>query len=204
VTHSRRCARRSDLHSANFALMTGPRLEGRVTCAPMTMATRADALRLLGQFLGGDAHYRASAAAYGDGGPHALSRALDLFLARPEIGFVWLATVDGDAAGACVVCRAISTSRGGLVAKLDDVTVDVSARGEGIGAAMLASLIAHLRAGGVMRRAGSVRHRPGRRAEQTPAGRERPALRWRAGWRAAMLQERDDHQHTRSSLSQGR
>ena len=131
--------------------MTRPRLEGRVTCAPMTTATRADALRLLGQFLNGDAHYRASAAAYGDGGPHALSRALDLFLARPEIGFVWLATVDGDTAGACVVCRAISTSRGGLVAKLDDVNVDARWQGQGVGGAMLSALAKHLRAEGFHR-----------------------------------------------------
>jgi GNAT superfamily N-acetyltransferase len=120
-------------------------------CAPMTGKTRVHALRLLGAFLAGDDHYRASAGPYGDGGPQALERALDLFLARPELGFVWLACRGDTALGACVVCYAISTSRGTLVAKLDDVTVDVSARGEGIGAAMLASLIAYLRAGGVTR-----------------------------------------------------
>jgi GNAT superfamily N-acetyltransferase len=108
-------------------------------------------LRLLGRFLDADAHYRASAAAYGDGGPQALARALDLFLARPEIGFVWLATVDGETAGACVVCRAISTSRGGLVAKLDDVTVDPRWQGQGVGGAMLAALAGRLRAEGFCR-----------------------------------------------------
>ncbi len=131
--------------------MTRRRLEGRVTCAPMTTSTRADAERLLGQFLGGVAHYRASAAAYGDGGPRALSRALDLFLTRPEIGFVWLATVDGDTAGACVVCRAISTSRGALVAKLDDVTVHARWQAQGVGGAMLWALAEHLRAEGFQR-----------------------------------------------------
>jgi GNAT superfamily N-acetyltransferase len=128
-----------------------PPVQGRIECAPMTPATRADALRLLGGFLDGDAHYRASAAAYGDGGPQALARALDLFLSRPEIGFVWLARVDGDPAGACVVCHAISTSRGGLVAKLDDVTVDARWQGQGVGSAMLAALAGHLRTGGFCR-----------------------------------------------------
>jgi hypothetical protein len=64
-----------------------------VECETMTAATRAAALQLLGRFLAGDAHYRASSAHYGDAGPEALERALDLFLARPEIGFVWLARV---------------------------------------------------------------------------------------------------------------
>jgi hypothetical protein len=82
------------------------------TFAPMTAATRADAEALLGNFLGGDEHYLASRANYGDGGTDALARALELFLARPEIGFVWLAfAAAGDssqnstkAIGACVVC----------------------------------------------------------------------------------------------------
>ena len=57
----------------------------------MNARTRAAAADLLGAFLADDAHYRASAAHYGDGGRPALERALDLFLAHPEIGFVWLA-----------------------------------------------------------------------------------------------------------------
>jgi len=122
-----------------------------VACEPMTAATRAHASRLLGRFLDADAHYRASAARYGDGGAQALSRALDLFLARPELGFVWLARAGDAIAGACVVCYAISTSRGGLAAKLDDVTVDASRWGEGIGGAMLDALVAHLAKQGVGR-----------------------------------------------------
>ena len=119
-----------------------------VECAPMTAATRADASRLLGSFLVDDAHYRASAANYGDGGIAALARALDLFLARPELGFVWLARVRDVAVGACVVCHAISTSRGGLVAKLDDVTIDARWRGKGVGTVMLSALVQHLRHAG--------------------------------------------------------
>ena len=116
-----------------------------VRCAPMTAATRADARRLLGRFLDADPHYRAAAATYGDGGSEALERALDLFLTRPELGFVWLACVDGAAVGACVVCHAISTSRGALVAKLDDVTIEPRWQGQGVGRAMLLALAERLR-----------------------------------------------------------
>ena len=126
-----------------------------LACAPMTAATRNDASALLAQFLRGDDHYLASSAAYGDGGDAALERALDLFLARPGIGFVWLAHArDGTAAvpvGACVVCHAISTSRGSLVAKLDDVTIARSWQGRGVGSAMLAALERYLRALGATR-----------------------------------------------------
>lgn len=126
-----------------------------VECMPMTAATRADARELLGAFLGDDEHYRASAAAYGDGGAEALDRALDLFAARPEIGFVWLAYArEGarrSAVGACVVCRAISTSRGSVVAKLDDVTIRDGWQGRGVGSAMLEALAVRLRAEGATR-----------------------------------------------------
>lgn len=124
---------------------------GRLECAPMTTASRVHAERLLGRFLGGDPHYRAAATAYGDGGAEALERALALFLARPELGFVWLARAADDVVGACVVCYAISTSCGALVAKLDDVTVDASFHGQGVGTVMLATLAAHLRDRGVRR-----------------------------------------------------
>ena len=126
-----------------------------IACAPMSTATRAAAQALLGEFLERDAHYRASSAAYGDGGPGALSRALELFLARPELGFVWLAFAEEDGArvavGACVVCRAISTARGTIVAKLDDVTIARGWQGRGVGSAMLAALCAELRADGISR-----------------------------------------------------
>jgi len=127
----------------------------RIRCAPMTAATRDAARDLLAGFLGGDPHYLASAASYGDAGTEALPRALDLFLARPELGFVWLAFVDDGAgeriAGACVCCYAISTARGTLVAKLDDVTVDAGWQRRGVGEAMLASLGRHLIALGCTR-----------------------------------------------------
>lgn len=122
-----------------------------VVCMPMTVATRAAAFDLISEFLRADDHYLASSAAYGDGGAEALARALDLFVARPEVGFVWLASRDGVAVGACVVCYAISTSRGTLVAKLDDVIVRTGFQGAGVGAAMLDALASHLRGQGVTR-----------------------------------------------------
>lgn len=124
-------------------------------CAAMTRATMPDAQALLGRFLGADVHYRASAAAYGDGGAPALANALELFLARPELGFVWLAharIADArTAVGACVACRAISTSRGAVVAKLDDVTVHPDWLSRGVGGRMLAALLTRLRAEGIAR-----------------------------------------------------
>jgi GNAT superfamily N-acetyltransferase len=123
----------------------------RLVCAPMERATLAPARRLLGGFLGADEHYRAAAQTYGDGGAPALERALELFLERPEIGFVWIAFLDGAAVGACVCCYAISTARGSLVVKLDDVTVDPAWQGHGVGVAMLTMLAAWLRERGVSR-----------------------------------------------------
>jgi RimJ/RimL family protein N-acetyltransferase len=113
-------------------------------------ADRLDAAgALLGAFLADDAHYQAEAAGYGDGGRDALARALRLFLAHPQAGLVWLAHApDGEVVGACVVCRAISTSRGGWVAKLDDVTVASAWQNRGVGTAMLRALAAHLAAEG--------------------------------------------------------
>jgi len=126
-----------------------------VTCAPMTAATAPGAFALLSEFLREDGHYLASSGAYGDGGADALASALDLFVARPEIGFVWLAHAEAGGrrvpVGACVVCYAISTSRGTLVAKLDDVHVDEGWQGRGVGHAMLAALCAALRDAGISR-----------------------------------------------------
>jgi GNAT superfamily N-acetyltransferase len=121
----------------------------------MTSATRADARTLIGAFLRGDEHYRHSASAYGDAGPGALDRALDLFVARPELGFVWTAYASEAATrvpvGACVVCYAISTARGAIVAKLDDVNVAAGWQARGVGSAMLKSLADTLRQEGVAR-----------------------------------------------------
>jgi GNAT superfamily N-acetyltransferase len=114
-------------------------------------ADREAARELFLAFLQADPHYLDVAATYGDGGPEALSRALDLFVERPELGFVWMGRRAGEVVGCCVVCFAISTSRGTLVAKLDDVNVRPGLEGQGIGSAMLATLKDELRRAGVMR-----------------------------------------------------
>jgi ribosomal protein S18 acetylase RimI-like enzyme len=123
----------------------------QIECRRMTAQDLDAARALLGAFLSDDVHYRANAHTYGDGGAQALDRALALFLARPEIGFVWIAYVGEHAVAACVVCRAISTARGTLAAKLDDVTVHAAWQGKGVGGAMLAALAAHLRDEGMTR-----------------------------------------------------
>ena len=84
-------------------------------------------------FLSADEHYLASSQAYGDLGLRGLNDALDLFLEHPELGFVWMAYDEDGVAGICVVCYAISTSMGSVVAKLDDVSVKPDRRGKGVG-----------------------------------------------------------------------
>jgi GNAT superfamily N-acetyltransferase len=111
----------------------------------------AGAESLFLSFLQQDSHYLDVASVYGDGGPEALRRALHLFIDRPELGFVWMAWRGGEVVGCCVACFAISTSRGALVAKLDDVNVRPGLEGQGIGGAMLASLKTELRRIGVER-----------------------------------------------------
>ena len=111
----------------------------------MTARQSADAKALLQTFLREDEHYLDSSAAYGDAGTKALPRAIALFLRRPELGFVWLAYVNGKPAGCCVVCYAVSTSMGRVVAKLDDVFVAADYRGKGVGTRMLKALMAELK-----------------------------------------------------------
>ena len=111
----------------------------------MTARTSADAHALLQTFLREDEHYLDSSAAYGDAGPKALTRAIALFLKRPELGFVWLAYADGKPAGCCVICYAVSTSMGKVVGKLDDVFVAAGYRGTGVGTKMLKALKAELK-----------------------------------------------------------
>lgn len=127
--------------------MTGAAQNGvsPITCARMTAATRSGALRVITEFLTADPHYLASSSAYGATDAGTTASALDLFLARPELGFVWIALKGDEVVGACVACYAISTTRGGLVIKLDDVSVLPDHLDQGIGAAMLDALKAHLR-----------------------------------------------------------
>src|ERR1044072_5787722 len=116
-----------------------------IRCRKMGAADVRDAFEMLSDFLGRDQHYLASSEAYGDLGLKGLNNALDLFLERPELGFVWMAFDDQGVAGICVVCYAISTSMGAVVAKLDDVSVKADRRGAGVGGEMLNQLKDQLR-----------------------------------------------------------
>ena len=106
---------------------------------------------MLTTFLSEDEHYLASSKAYGDIGVRGLNDSLDLFLERPELGFVWMAFDEDGAAGICVVCYAISTSMGSVVAKLDDVSVKQDRRGKGVGSDLLEQLKEQLRKESVTR-----------------------------------------------------
>jgi GNAT superfamily N-acetyltransferase len=122
-----------------------------ITCRKMNAAEVPDAFKMLSAFLNADEHYRASSEAYGDRGFQGLNDALDLFLECPDVGFVWLAYDEHGVAGICVICYAISTSMGSLVAKLDDVSVREDRRGKGVGTAMLEQLKEQLRKESVTR-----------------------------------------------------
>ena len=122
-----------------------------ITCRKMTAADARDAFEMLTSFLTEDEHYLASSKIYGDRGVRGLNDALYLFLERPELGFVWVAYDENGVAGISVVCYAISTSLGTLVAKLDDVSVKADRRGHGVGTAMIEQLKDELRKQSVMR-----------------------------------------------------
>ena len=122
-----------------------------VSCSRMTSANRESALALLSSFLNEDEHYLDSSAAYGHGGDAALHDALDLFLNRPELGFVWLAYKEEEAIGVCVVSYAVSTSIGGVVAKLDDVFIASEKRSAGAGSEMIRQLEDEFRSLGILR-----------------------------------------------------
>lgn len=122
-----------------------------ISCRKMRAVDVRDAYELLGSFLTADEHYLASSKAYGDRGVKGLIAALDLFLEHPELGFVWMAYDENGVAGVCVVCYAISTSLGSVVAKLDDVSVKTDRRGQGVGTAMLQQLKDQLRSESVGR-----------------------------------------------------
>ncbi|HET6979610.1 MAG TPA: GNAT family N-acetyltransferase [Pyrinomonadaceae bacterium] len=122
-----------------------------ITCRKMGAADVRDAFHMLSDFLSEDEHYLASSQAYGDLGLAGLNNALDIFLEQPQLGFVWMAYDEDGVAGICVVCYAISTSMGAVVAKLDDVSVKADRRGKRIGSEMIEQLKEQLRREAVTR-----------------------------------------------------
>jgi ribosomal protein S18 acetylase RimI-like enzyme len=122
-----------------------------ITCRKMTAPDVTDAFDMLSAFLSEDEHYLASSKAYGDRGIQGLNDALYLFLEHPDLGFVWMAYDEQGVAGICVICYAVSTSMGSLVAKLDDVSVKKDRRGKGIGTALLDQLKKQLKKEAVSR-----------------------------------------------------
>lgn len=122
-----------------------------IECCKMTGKSLPEALKVLSAFLSQDEYYLDTSKVYGDGGRVALEKALVLFLNRPDLGFVWMAYDGNEPVGICVVCFAISTSIGGIVAKLDDVFVATDRQNQGIGSLLLAYLKEELRQLGVRR-----------------------------------------------------
>ncbi|HEX7332263.1 MAG TPA: GNAT family N-acetyltransferase [Pyrinomonadaceae bacterium] len=117
----------------------------------MGAADVADAFHMLSDFLRADEHYLASSEAYGDLGLKGLNDSLDLYLERPELGFVWMAYDEQGVAGVCVVGYGISTAMGSVVAKLDDVFVKPDRRNQAVGSEMLDQLKEQLRREAVTR-----------------------------------------------------
>jgi GNAT superfamily N-acetyltransferase len=154
----------------------------RISCKTMSAASADDAFFLLNSFLRNDRHYLSNSRSYGDRGPAALKRAIKLFLRRPEFGFVWLAYEKSKPVGVCVVCYAISTLIGGLVAKLDDVFVIQEKQREGVATQMMNALKRKLRKRRILRIDTSVykRNRAADRYYQDlkfrPLGEERLSL----------------------------
>jgi ribosomal protein S18 acetylase RimI-like enzyme len=122
-----------------------------VVCRKMSKELVPDAGALIDSFLRKDEFYSRTSSVYGDKGPIALKRALSLFLAHADLGFVWLAYTNRQPVGVCVVSYAISTSMGQLVAKLDDVYVACQFRRRGIATQMLTALAEELRRAGIGR-----------------------------------------------------
>lgn len=117
----------------------------------MGAADVRDAFHMLSDFLRADEHYLSSREAYGDLGLKGLNDSLDIYLERPELGFVWMAYDEQGVAGVCVVGYGVSTAMGSVVAKLDDVFVKPDRRDQGIGSEMLNQLKEQLRKEAVTR-----------------------------------------------------
>lgn len=76
---------------------------------------------------------------------------LKAILRDPKIGCLWVAKRDGRVVGMVSLLYTISTAEGGPVAWLEDLVVDPSYRGQGIGKSLLRFVIADGRKKGLKR-----------------------------------------------------
>jgi GNAT superfamily N-acetyltransferase len=84
--------------------------------------------------------------AYGGAGDDAaILRAVHLLMENPQLGFIWLTEERSQIVGLVVVCFAVSTNLGKLVAKVPDFVVREDARGRGAGRFLISSLVDELR-----------------------------------------------------------
>lgn len=82
--------------------------------------------------------------------PAVQARGLDLLRGRPD-AVILVAEAEGRVVGMCTVQLTASTARGGLSAGIEDVVVDETVRGRGIGRALLAAAEAWARGRGAVR-----------------------------------------------------
>lgn len=81
----------------------------------------------------------------------AQERGLAAILAEPECGEILVACTDGQPVAMVSLLYTVSTALGSRVALLEDMVVDATTRGAGIGSALLDAAIAHARQRGCRR-----------------------------------------------------
>lgn len=104
------------------------------------LATSADIdglCRLLEQLFAQEAEFSAD--------HQAQSRGLRLIIEQPTAGEILLAEIDGQMVAMVSLLYSISTALGAPVALLEDMVVDASQRGSGLGSELLQAAIAHAR-----------------------------------------------------------
>jgi len=83
--------------------------------------------------------------------PARQARALDLILARPEVGRLFCVDTGGHLAGMVSILFTVSTAEGGRAAWLEDMVIDPAARNQGLGRDLLEFAIAEARRAGCSR-----------------------------------------------------
>lgn len=81
----------------------------------------------------------------------AQSRGLRLIVEQPSVGEILLAEVDGHIVGMVNLLYSVSTALGTPVALLEDMVVDASQRGSGLGSQLLQAAVEHAKSRGCRR-----------------------------------------------------